>query len=83
MPLLDHLTGRELARRVDADRRTIDRTRAGQTPRRALRGLWSGSPVKFSAATLGATGETAAEIRRDRIGPDRVLSRPHPTLPTW
>jgi hypothetical protein len=37
MPLLDHLSGRELARLVGADRRTIDRVRAGKMPRRPLR----------------------------------------------
>jgi hypothetical protein len=37
MPLLDHLSGRELADLVGADRRTIDRIRSGQMPRRSLR----------------------------------------------
>jgi hypothetical protein len=37
MPLLDHFSGRELARLVAADRRTIDRIRAGQMPRPTLR----------------------------------------------
>ena len=37
MPLLDHLSGRKLARLVGTDRRTIDRIRSGQMPRRALR----------------------------------------------
>jgi hypothetical protein len=37
MPLLDHLSGRELARLIGADRRTIDRIRAGQMPRGPLR----------------------------------------------
>jgi hypothetical protein len=37
MPLLDHLSGRELALLVGADRRTIDRIRSGPMPRRALR----------------------------------------------
>lgn len=33
LPALHHLSGRELARRVHTDRRTIDRIRAGQKPR--------------------------------------------------
>jgi hypothetical protein len=33
MPALGHLSGRELARHVGTDRRTIDRIRAGQKPR--------------------------------------------------
>jgi hypothetical protein len=39
MPLLDHPSGRELARHVGTDRRTIDRIRSGQirTPRAELR----------------------------------------------
>jgi hypothetical protein len=37
MPLLDHLSGRELARLIGANRRTINRIRKGQTPRRPLR----------------------------------------------
>jgi transcriptional regulator with XRE-family HTH domain len=37
MPLFDYLSGRELARLVGTDRRTIDRIRAGRTPRRELR----------------------------------------------
>jgi hypothetical protein len=36
-PLLEHLSGRELARLTGADRRTIDRIRAGQMPRPKLR----------------------------------------------
>jgi hypothetical protein len=36
MPLLDHLSGRELASLVGADPRTIHRIRGGQMPRRAL-----------------------------------------------
>jgi hypothetical protein len=37
MARLDHLSGRELARLVCVDRRTIDRIRKGQTPRPELR----------------------------------------------
>jgi hypothetical protein len=37
MPILDHLSGRELAALVGADRRTIDRIRRGQAPRPELR----------------------------------------------
>ncbi len=37
MPLLDHLSGRELAGLVGADRRTIDRIRNGQRPQARLR----------------------------------------------
>jgi hypothetical protein len=37
MPLMTHLSGRELARLVGVDRRTIDRIRAGQMPRAKLR----------------------------------------------
>jgi hypothetical protein len=37
MPLLDHLSGRELASLVGADRRTIDRIRKGQSPRPEMR----------------------------------------------
>jgi hypothetical protein len=42
IPLLDHLSGRELARHVGADRRTIDRVRGGQMPRRPLRRAFEG-----------------------------------------
>jgi hypothetical protein len=38
MPLLHYLSGREIAGQVGVDRRTIDRVRAGQMPRRPLRG---------------------------------------------
>jgi hypothetical protein len=37
MPLLDDLSGRELARLVGADRRTVDRIRKGHVPRVKLR----------------------------------------------
>jgi hypothetical protein len=38
LPILDHLSGRELAQLVGADRRTIDRIRRGlQKPRQELR----------------------------------------------
>ncbi len=36
LPVLTHLSGRELAKNIGGDRRTIDRIRAGQQPRPQL-----------------------------------------------
>jgi hypothetical protein len=37
IPLLDNLSGRELASLIGVDRRTVDRIRKGQVPRHPLR----------------------------------------------
>jgi hypothetical protein len=41
MPLLDHLSGRDLASLVGADRRTVDRIRKGKTPHARLRNAFT------------------------------------------
>jgi hypothetical protein len=48
MSPLDHLSGRELARLVGVDRRTVDRIRRGQTPRGELRQALSELAERFS-----------------------------------
>ena len=62
MPLLDHLSGRELARLVGADRRTIDRIRAGQMPRRPLREALE----RLANQVLSDCGVASVQNRRPR-----------------
>jgi len=60
MPVLDRYSGRELAKLVDVDRRTIDRIRDGQIPRPRLRKALGGLAVTLAAE------EVADVLGRDR-----------------
>jgi len=52
LPVLDRYSGRELARLVGSDRRTIDRIRAGQLPRSELARTLRDLTVEIAAADL-------------------------------
>jgi len=64
MPVLDRYSGRELAKLVGTDRRTIDRIRKGQRPRLDLAGIIIDFPVSTASDDLELAGVLPP---RDRI----------------
>jgi hypothetical protein len=75
MPKLGHLSGRELARLLGVDRRTIDRIRKGQTP--ASRTATDPHPTRQSdlaAADLDAQAAPEWEGARGSTGTEQILT---------
>jgi hypothetical protein len=62
LPVLDRHGGRQLAALAGVDRRSIDRIRAGATPRATLRAVLTHTAVHSARADLAATGVAAPMV---------------------
>lgn len=77
LPVLERYSGRTLAELLDVDRRTVDRVRRGQMPRRALAHAMTQLAVDIAA------GELPRTVQADRAGRSARCDRDIRTMSAW